>query len=248
MRRFPLALALLISTTCFAQQLPPCAKLSDLWLGRYKSLLKPSWQVVPLACGKNESQLSAEELRDLVTARAAYVLDRTEFTSRSFPADPIVPGGGIEAPPDSMLEWVGDRITQLYYDPQPVGAATDQEHRIIHLGSDQFPLQSGLGLAGQLIHEARHAGFPMYGHVRCGYIGGYDRDSTITEEFHGGGSHGIAALWSSWVAMRSTWNAKDREELKGVVVWVMMDRINAPWEVRNAFTQRYLGLALTKDS
>ena len=148
------------------QRLPGCAALNRLWLGRFRAQLKPDWAAAPLACAKAQNVLSIEEIRDFDTARAAYVLDSTQWTDTSYASQPLVAGGGASAPPN-MLEWVGSRIRALRYDTQAPYAYAEGGDGSIHLTPGDFKMETGIGLAAQFIHESRHLGFPAYGHVVC---------------------------------------------------------------------------------
>jgi hypothetical protein len=222
------------------QALPSCAALNRLWLGRFRAQLKPDWPAAPLACAKSPNALSVEEIRDLDTARAAYVLDRTIWTDRSYASQPLVPGGGAEPPPN-MLEWVGARIRALRYDPQAEYAHADGGDGSIHLTPGDLKLESGIGLGAQLIHESRHLGLTPYGHVVCTVgdtKGDPNCDPTIAEDFGGGGSHAIAALWLVWIAHRSRWPAADRRQAEETAQWVLKMRINDR-AAADAFSMRY---------
>ncbi|UPT73128.1 MAG: hypothetical protein M0D55_14685 [Elusimicrobiota bacterium] len=78
-RTLALAAVLLAAPASAEQALPSCAELDKLWPS-YRAILKPTWPHAPLACSKSESSLSAEEIRDINTARAAYILSSTKWT------------------------------------------------------------------------------------------------------------------------------------------------------------------------
>jgi hypothetical protein len=226
------------------QQLPDCAALNKLWSSSYRAILNPTWPARELACGKADSRLTAEDIRDLDTARAAYFLSATEWTrgGELLFKDPLVAGGGI-APPPNMLRWVGRRLKGLEYDVNAKNAYADQEKGILHLTPADFKLEPGVGLAGQLIHESRHVGIPAYGHVACTVPGqGTDPncDPTIAEDFNGGGSHAIATMWLVWVANRSNWPLAVRTRAENVAKWVLKNRINDTYAA-DQFACRYLG-------
>lgn len=226
------------------QALPACAELNRLWRGEYRRLLKPQWPAADLACAKGEAGLSYEEMRDLDTARAAYVLSETRWTSTALPGAPLVQGGGIEPPPN-MLHWIAARSRGLY-DDSAGSAYADQGDNTLHLARADFTVELGVNLAGQLIHEARHlagGGFPAYGHVPCmvgGQNGAPNCDPTIAEDFGGGGSHAVAVLWLSWIANRSRWPAAARKTAEKTVDWVMKNRVNDAWAA-DQFMCRYMG-------
>jgi hypothetical protein len=246
MRLQALAVVFLLAAPAAAEQrLPDCKALSALWMSKFRPILRPRWPAKELACSKADAQLTAEEIRDIDTARAAYYLSSTEWTrggALMFSA-PLVAGGGISAPPD-MLRWVGRRLKGgLEYDLAAANAYADQDKGILHLTKGDFRLEPGVGLAGQLIHEARHVGIPAYGHVPCTVPGqGSDPncDPTIAEDFDGGGSHAVAAIWLAWIANRSTWPLESRRSAEGVVVWVLKNRINDTYAA-DQFACRYLG-------
>lgn len=241
-----LAALILLAGGAFAQPLPDCATLDSLWLSDYRAALKPDWPAQPLACGKADGALSKEEIRDLDAARAAFALDRTQWTDTSLPGKPLVAGGGVARPPN-MLRWVSDRIRGLRWDAQAQSAYANPQDGTIHLTPADFKLESGIGLAGQLIHESRHLGHPAYGHVECAVPGqsGPNCDPTIAEDFDGGGSHAIAALWLAWVSNRSRWPQADRKQAEKVANWVLKYRINDR-EAADAFSCRYFGYYLNK--
>lgn len=240
-----LAAAVLLAVPAAAEQrLPDCAVLNQLWLKSYRPILKPTWPERDLACGKADQSLSQEDIRDLDTARAAYVLSATEWTRGGalMFRTPLVEGGGITPPPD-MLSWVGARLSGLEYDSGAASAYADQKKRILHLTPSDFKLELGVNLAAQLIHESRHVGFPAYGHVACtvpGQSADPNCDPTIAEDFGGGGSHAIAALWLTWIANRSNWPLGARKTAAATVKWVLKNRINDTHEA-DRFACRYLG-------
>lgn len=237
------ALLLLLAAPASAEQaLPGCAALNELWLSSYRAILKPLWPAQPLACAKAESALTAEEIRDLNAARAAFVLGSTEWTSRALPGAPLVAGGGISAPPD-MLRWVGRRLKGLRYDEQAAYAYADAGDGTLHLTKGDFKLEPGVDLAAQLIHESRHLGFPAYGHVACtvpGQGSGTNCDPTIAEDFDGGGSHAVASIWLAWIANRSRWPAAVRARAEKTANWVVKNRINDTYAA-DQFSCRYFG-------
>lgn len=73
--RLAAVLVLLAGPAAAEQRLPDCAALSRLWLSSYRAILKPRWPARELACAKADNQMTAEEVRDIDTARAAYVLE-----------------------------------------------------------------------------------------------------------------------------------------------------------------------------
>lgn len=224
--------------------LPECAALSQLWLSSYRAILKPTWPARALACAKAENQLTAEEIRDIDTARAAYILSATQWTRGGalMFKEPLVAGGGL-TPPPNMLRWVGRRLKGLEYDQSATYAYADQEKGVLHLTKSDFRLELGADLAAQLIHESRHVGTPAYNHVPCTVPGqGSDPncDPTIAEDFNGGGSHAIATLWLVWIANRSNWPLKARKTAEHTVKWVLKNRINDTYAA-DQFACRYLG-------
>lgn len=229
----------------YEQRLPSCKELSQLWTKSYYKKLNPNWGYGPLPCHKAESSLTPLEKVKILTARAAYILDRTVFNYQ-LPTEPIVSYGRIQAPPKSMLNWVSLRIKGLTYNAYADYAYASRVTGRINLTSGDFnvngPMEMGIGLAGQIIHEARHLGPSAYGHIQCKVPGvkGTNCDPTISEEFDLGGSHAVAALWLAYVAKNSFWPLSEREKAKEVVRWVLQNRINDSYEVRNAFAQRYL--------
>jgi hypothetical protein len=239
-----LALPLCAGRASAEQRLPGCAELSRLWLSSYRSVLKPTWPARALACGKADAALTAEEIRDIDTARAAYFLSATEWTRGGalMFKEPLVAGGGLTPPPD-MLRWVGRRLKGLEYDVNAANAYADQEKGILHLTQADFKLELGADLAAQLIHESRHIGIPAYGHVPCTVPGqgtSPNCDPTIAEDFDGGGSHAIAALWLVWIANRSNWPVQARTSAEKTVKWVLKNRINDTYAA-DQFACRYLG-------
>lgn len=245
MRNSIVALLLLAAAPAAAEQaLPDCATLSKLWLSSYRAILKPTWPAAELACSKAENALSAEEIRDIDTARAAYFLSATQWTRGGalLFKTPLVAGGGI-TPPPNMLRWVGRRLNGLEYDTAAKYAYAEQDKRILHLTAADFKLEPGVGLAAQLIHESRHVGIPAYGHVACTVPGqGSDPncDPTIAEDFVGGGSHAIAAIWCAWISNRSTWPIAVRKIAERTVKDVLTTRINDTYAA-DAFACRYIG-------
>lgn len=238
-------LALSLPTLAFEQKLPACSELSKLWTGSYYRKLNPNWGYGPLPCHKSESNLTKLDKVKILTARAAYILDKTIFNYR-LPSVPIVSYGRIQAPPKSMLNWVSNQIKGLTYNASAEYAyASRATGRIILTSADynvSGPMEFGIGLAGQIVHESRHLGRDQYGHVLCEVPGveGYNCDPTISEEFEYGGSHAVAALWLAYVAKNSYWPQAERNKARDVVRWVLLNRINDSYEVRNAFSQRYL--------
>lgn len=214
------------------QELPSCRALSALWVNRYYGKLRPDWAKRELRCdlldAGNPNGLSRKEQIDLTVARAAYILDATEWTRRSpMFRKPLVSYGGISGPPDSMLDWVAARTTGLIYSREVSGAFRHGGNGHIYLGGDNFTTEAvnsgldGIALAPQLVHEARHADEP---HVLCTRQKTGDDpacDTTITEEFYGGGAHGVAALWCAWIANYSRWPSAYRMKVQGVALWVM---------------------------
>lgn len=247
MKTLTLLLVSLFATSAFAyeQKLPSCGELSRLWTTSYYNKLKPNWGYGPLPCNKDESQLSDLEKVKILSARAAYVLDKTIFNYQ-LPTQPIVSYGRIQAPPKSMLDWVAKRISGLVYNVYANSAHAGLWTKRIHLTPADFnvkgSMEMGIGLAGQIVHEARHAGTPVYRHVTCtvGDQPGKNCDPTISEEFDLGGSHAVAALWLSYIARNSYWPEAERNKAADVVRWVLHNRINDSYEVRNAFARRYL--------
>ena len=225
-------LLLLPSLVVAGQEMPSCSQLSSLWQNRFYGLLKPDWAKRPLRCDLIDtgrySELQRKEEIDVTVARAAYILDKTEW-ARTSPAfkKPFVSYGGISAPPDSMLEYVSARTTGVVYNRSLSGAMRDMNNGRIHLGGDNFNSKAvldgldGMHLAGQLVHEARHA--DELHHLCPGQAAGEtpNCDLTITEEFYGGGSHGVAAIWLAWIANYSTWPASFRKAAQKSALWVM---------------------------
>lgn len=245
MRSLAAALLLLAAPAAAEQRLPGCAELDRLWRSSYRAILKPTWPAAPLACAKPENALTAEEIRDIATARAAYVLGSTEWTRGGalLFREPLVAGGGLASPPD-MLRWVGRRMKGLEYDVHAANAYADQGAGVLHLTKADFKLELGVNLAAQLIHEARHLGVPAYGHVACTVPGqgpGTNCDPTIAEDFDGGGSHAIAALWLAWIANRSEWPASAKRPAEATVKWVLKNRINDTYAA-DQWACRYLGV------
>lgn len=224
-----------------AQALPDCAALSRFWLEKARRELKPSWPAAELSCWKSESTLSPAEVRDIATARAAYMLHHTQWTDRATMGRPLVPGGGVSAPPASMLEWVGARLKKLVYETQG-DAWAETADGSVHISAANFKLDEGFSLAGQLIHESRHLGHPAYGHVECTLPkqSGTNCDPTIAEDFDGGGSHAIATIWFAWIANRSRWSAETKKNAEKTAVWVLTNRINDK-EGADLFACRYFG-------
>ena len=222
------------------QALPDCSALNRAWPA-YRAILRPTWPESPLACGKANAQLTAEEIRDLDTARAAYVLSSTKWTSLALPGAPLVAGGGITAPPN-MLRWVGRRLNGLEYDVNAANAFADPDTGILHLTKGDFKLELGVSLAAQLIHESRHIGVPAYNHVNCTVPGqsGPNCDPTIAEDFDGGGSHAVAAIWLAWIANRSNWPKNARKGAEKTANWVLKNRINDTYAA-DLFSCRYFG-------
>ncbi len=235
-----------------AQELPSCRALSTLWVKSYYAKLNPSWRKAPLNCDTEPAELTPKERRNVLAARAAYVLDRTRFSYRpqDISARPIVSSGRIQAPPRSMLDWVSRRMDRLVYNERATYAFAHRNNGVgeVHLPPTDFhmtrPGERGIGLAAQLIHEARHLGIPDYGHVACGDTDQYNCDATISEEFDHGGSHAVAALWLSWVYKFSHWPRSEKRRAAETVRWVLRTRINDGHAVRNAFSLRYLGTPL----
>lgn len=243
--RLAAVLVLLAGPAAAEQRLPDCAALSRLWLSSYRAILKPRWPARELACVKADNQMTAEEVRDIDTARAAYVLSATQWTRGGelmFGA-PLVAGGGLAPPPD-MLRWVGARLDGIEYDLNAGSAYADTGARVLHLTKGDFKLELGVDLAGQLIHEARHVGIPAYGHVPCavpGQSADPNCDPTIAEDFDGGGSHAIAALWLAWIANRSNWPSEAKSSAEKTVRWVLKNRINDTYAA-DQWACRYLGV------
>lgn len=233
------------SLLAYEQSLPSCGELSKLWTTSYYNKLKPNWGYGPLPCSKEEWQMTDLDKVKILSARAAYVLDKTIFNYR-LPTQPIVSYGRIQAPPKSMLDWVSRRISGLVYDVYAKNAYCSLWTKKIHLTSADYnvkgSMEMGIGLAGQLVHEARHAGTQVYRHVTCtvGDQPGPNCDPTISEEFDNGGSHAVAALWLAYIARNSYWPQAEKDKAADVVRWVLHNRINDSYEVRNAFAQRYL--------
>ncbi len=230
------------------QRLPNCKVLSDLWEKTYYGKLRPNWAPGPLACGYDVSELTDQERVAMLTARAAYVLDRTEFFYQKLDPTPIIPGQKVTRPPASMLDWVARRLKGLVYVADPGTPYADQVRGLIHISRADYdfegPLNLGVGLAGQIIHETRHIGIPVYGHVKCATSAGHNCDPTVTEDFESGGSHAVAALWLSWIGMHSSWPLEEKEMVLNTVSWVLRERINAAPEVRAQFSWKYLGKPL----
>ncbi len=213
------------------QEFPSCDRLSKLWTERFYGLLKPDWAKRALRCDLLDagrfSDLSRKEEIDITVARAAYMLDKTEW-ARTSPAfgRALVSYGGISGPPSSMLEWVAERTTGIIYSREVQGAYRSGENGRIYLGGGNFTSKAiasgldGINLASQLVHEARHANEP---HVKCpGETGDTSScDTTITEEFYGGGAHGVAALWCAWIANYSTWPYAYRQAAQATALNVM---------------------------
>lgn len=247
MKTILILLFLLTSGSSFAyvQTLPSCEELSNLWTSSYWNKLKPNLPWGKLACHKQESQLKKLEHAAIQLARAAYVLDKTVFNYR-LPVGPIVSYGRIQAPPKSMLDWVSVRMKGVVVDYFANYAYASWTTKKIHLTYEDVgigkPLSIGIGLAGQIIHETRHVGKTLYGHVECTMPGqsGPNCDPTISEEFDNGGSHAVAALWLAYVARNSYWPQSEKDSAREVVRWVLLNRINDSYEVRNAFSRRYL--------
>lgn len=244
MRLILILVALLFSSTALAweQQHLPCEELSRLWVSKYYNKLKPNWGYGRLPCHKSVESMSRLERVQIMTARAAYVLDKTVFNYRLY-RRPIVSYGRIQAIPN-MLDWVGARLKGLVFNAYADYAYANQRAGKINLTIDDYKnMDNGIGLAGQIIHETRHLGPIFYGHVECTVPGqsGPNCDPTISEEFDNGGSHAVAALWLAYVARNSFWPESDREQAAEVVRWVLKNRINDSYEVRNAWSERYLG-------
>lgn len=244
-----LTVALILMVSSFAhayeQRLPSCEELSRLWMGPYYTKLKPSLPYYKLSCHKSFDQMKDIEKASIMLARAAYVLDKTVFNYK-LPYPPIVSYGRIQAPPKSMLDWVAVRIKGLVYNAYTPYAYASRLTGKINLTPEDFRVSkgfdTGIGLAGQIIHESRHIGKTFYGHVECTVPGetGPNCDPTISEEFDNGGSHAVAALWLAYIARNSYWPEADRKEAAETVRWVLKHRINDSFEVRNAFSRRYL--------
>jgi hypothetical protein len=260
MNKFLALLVLLLAAPGRAEQhLPPCEDLSRLWQDRFYGRLNPDWARHPLRCGVAIQNLTQKESRDLAFAAAAYFLDKTIWTGSPY-SFPVVAWGGIGAPPDSMLDWVAQRTTGVSADLQTVdekGNPIDSAYRDkatgrIHLTPRNFDFvrykgksdfdalhARGATLAGQLVHEARHQG---YDHVACA-DGTYNCDPTVSEEFYGGGSHGVASLWSAWIARASAWPEAAKAAVREQMEWVLRYRIN-DHDAADAFSCRYLGKRL----
>jgi hypothetical protein len=238
------ALLLFAGRASAQQKLPDCAALNKLWSSSYRAILKPTWPARDLACTKADKQLTTEDIRDIDTARAAYFLSATEWTRGGglMFNEPLVAGGGL-TPPPNMLRWVGRRLKGIEYDLKADNAYADQPAGILHLTPADFKLEPGVGLAAQLIHESRHVGIPAYGHVTCtvpGQKADPNCDPTIAEDFAGGGSHAIAALWLAWIANRSNWPPAVRASAVKTVKMVLTARINDTYAA-DQFACRYLG-------
>jgi len=255
MKRALLFILLVASAHGYAedQTLPACDVLSELWVTKYYDKLYPNWEKEPLECAKPESELTSWEKVSIITARAAYVLDQTIFDRTNLPAEPILYYGEIKAPPASMLDWIYDRSDGIVYDLKTKNTHAERKRNgtgYVHLRPEDYhldqPMEMGIGLAGQLIHESRHLGLTKYDHVKCKLpdTEGKNCDSTINEDFETGGSHAIAALWLSWIVTRSNWPQVEKNKAEETVRWVMEFRINESFEIKNEFALRYLGKPL----
>lgn len=231
------------------QKMPGCEWLSRRWYFSYFNKLNPNIPLKKIPCERDQRSWSENDKIAFRLARAAYVLDETIFNRTSLPSTPLVSYGSISSPPASMLDWVAQRSKSINIDKAASYAYADVANKQVHLTVADINTNDlndfGIGLAGQLIHEARHIGTPSYGHRLCkGTTDAYNCDPTITEEFQGGGSHAIAALWLAWVAKKSKWPKAEKDKAEGVVTWVLKNRINDSFTVRNNFSLRYLGKPL----
>lgn len=234
------------------QRLPECYRLSHLWINQFYSKLNPyiaenkKLPLTTLACDKPQSSWTFNEKMSYQLAKAAYVLDKTIFNRSSLPSTPLVSYGRIQSPPDSMLDWVAKRMKKLVIHESVGVPHASAETKTVYLTIDDLGFNNlatdiGLGLSGQLVHESRHIGYPSYGHVQCERSSGYNCDPAISEEFDGGGSHGVAVLWMAWLAKKSKCPKAEREKLDPVIDWVLQHRINGNLTTRNNFALRYLG-------
>lgn len=237
------------------QRLPSCEELDRLWVARYYRAIRPDWGAHHLDCARPVAALGMTATRDMATALAAYYLERTVWTAQPY-FQPVAGWGEVTAPPANMLEWVSSRSRGLMGDPQTRDkngrkvdvAYFDAIEGKIHLSPRNFMFESklpedearqrrGVGLAAQLIHESRHAG---YSHVACVPGGAFDCDPTVTEEFQNGGSHAIAINWLAWIVRGSDWGAQTKATAREIMRDILSTRINDK-AAADAFACRYLG-------
>ena len=243
------------------QLVPKCYELNRLWVKRLYFRVKPAWGLVELACGRDENSLNLFEKINMGTARVAYVLDRTQFTSYEVPQKPIVYYGRVQAAPASMLDWFAARVDRLVVDTdknvKSAYATVNNGIREVHITLADFGFQNGLSsgvlISAQFVHEAQH--LKGHGHVQCRYgmpplphnfigppsLDDTNCDETISEEFEEGGAHGVGLLWLTWIATRSRWSQVEKDVAKNLVRVLLRARINDTTAVKNAYFRRYFG-------
>jgi hypothetical protein len=182
------------------------------------------------------AMVSMNELRALAIARAAYILDTNRWT-RSTAAfkRPIAPDDFVSGPPGNMLNWVVMHDTKgLKYDGLKlhIDSGAQYDNGAIYLAPDNFNCgaalrgSDGMSLALQLVHEGQHF---FGGHVYCPGQSAPNQpscDSDVTEQFEhvsgrpDGGAHGVGAMYSTWIALFSTWPADWRRMAGEGALWV----------------------------
>lgn len=208
--------------------LPSCPELSQNWVRRYHAKLGMVAPARSLDCSGVDSM-------ELAIARAAFYLDQSPWTH-----GPATTGRWAQ-PPRTMLDWFDGRVKRLR-----VFAGPGDPHAKFGEGSVNLPStfaqDSALSVAGQMVHEAGHLA-PDQGHVVCtdGPAAGVAMcDEAVTESFVTGSAHSVAALWLSWVAVRSTFPEEDRATALNIALWVVRERLNGDASVKQAWLDVYL--------